>query len=60
MPQSRSRNAPTAKSQYTTFGRNAPVILLLSKHVKTLHFIIDKLYIYIIYNTIIDITTLNV
>ena len=25
-----SRNAPTAKSQCPTFGRNAPVILLLS------------------------------
>ena len=35
MLQPRSRNAPTAKSQCPTFGRNAPVILLLLKHVKT-------------------------
>ena len=35
------------------------MILLLSKHVKTLHFIIVK-PMYILYNIIIDITTLHI
>ena len=61
MHQSQTRNAPTMYSQCTTFGRNATGSsdFTIVKQVKTLHFIVCK-PMYIIYNTIIDITVSHI